>query len=129
MCEGSNDGVLIVDDHPDQCRALGLLLRQRGYRVHCVQSGPAALDFVASHPTGLVLLDMMMPEMSGLEVLREIRSNRDLDHVRICMYSAVDDPHWREEASRLGAEEYMIKGKFDLEQLFSTIDHYLQPNC
>jgi CheY-like chemotaxis protein len=129
MYERSSGGVLIVDDHPDQCRALTLLLRRRGYRVNSVLSGPAALDFVASQPTSLVLLDMMMPEMSGLDVLREIRSNRNLDHVRICMYSAVDDPHWREEASRLGAEEYMIKGKFDLEQLFSRIDHYLAPNC
>ncbi len=97
----SSDGVLIVDDHPDQCRALSLLLRQRGYHVNAVQSGSAALDFVTSHPTCLILLDMMMPQMSGLEVLREIRSNPNLDHVRICMYSAVDDPHWREEATRL----------------------------
>jgi CheY-like chemotaxis protein len=97
--------------------------------VAFVQSGRDALDFVASNPTGLVLLDMMMPEMSGLDVLRQIRSNRNWDHVRICMYSAVDDPHWREEADRLGAVGYMIKGKFDLEQLFETIDHYLQPHC
>lgn len=129
MCDRSNCGVLIVDDNADQCRALKLLLQQRGFRVNCVESGSAALGFVANHPTSLVLLDVMMPEMSGFEVLRKIRSNRAWDDTRICMYSAVDDPRWREEAGRLGAEEYMVKGKFDLDQLFDRIDHHLQSRC
>ncbi len=129
MCERSNCGVLIVDDHADQCRALSLLLRLRGYCVNAVHSGSAALEFVTANPTDLVLLDMMMPEMSGLEVLRRIRANRAWDNIRICMYSAVDDPRWRAEATRLGAEEYMVKGKFDLDELFERIDHHLQDHC
>jgi DNA-binding response OmpR family regulator len=129
MCDRSSCGVLIVDDNADQCRALSLLLRSRGYCVNAVQSGSAALDFVAANPTDLVLLDMMMPEMSGLEVLGKIRSNRAWDSVRICMYSAVDDPRWRAEANRLGAEEYIVKGKFDLDELFERIDHHLRNHC
>jgi CheY-like chemotaxis protein len=120
-------GVLIVDDHPDHCRALSLLLQRRGLEVNYVESGPAAMDYIRSQPPQLVLLDVMMPEMSGLDVLRTLRLNPALDAVRVCMYSAVDDAGWREEARRLGADGYLVKGNFGLEELFGRIERYLAP--
>lgn len=117
-------GVLIVDDHPDQCRALSLLLQRRGYHVHYVENGVDAINFVSSHPLRLILLDVMMPEMSGMEVLRKLREDQSLNAISVCMYSAVDDPRWREEAERLGAEGYLIKGSLDLRELFEWIDRH-----
>ncbi len=117
--------LLVVDDNVDQSRALSIILRRRGYEVQFLDNGKQAIEFVSTHPVDLILLDVMMPDMTGLEVLRTLRSNRGLNAVRVCMYSAVDDPRWRDEARRLGAQGYLIKGRLDLDVLLGQIEDCL----
>jgi CheY-like chemotaxis protein len=64
--------VLVVDDHLDTCELLVRLLQLSGYLAVCVESGPAALDFLGRRKPDLMILDMKMPGMSGLDVLQAV---------------------------------------------------------
>jgi CheY-like chemotaxis protein len=117
--------VLIVDDHPDTCRAMAMLVRRLGHHAVCRNSGRDALDYLASEPPNLVLLDLMMPEMDGLEVLRQIRADTRMDGVRVVLFSAVENPALRLQATQAGASDYWLKAQLDAEQIKSRLMGYL----
>jgi len=81
--------VLIVDDDPDVREALSFLLDDEGYRVSSAADGAAALKQLKREQPCLVLLDLMMPEMSGWEILRRMRADPALAQVPVCVVSAV----------------------------------------
>src|SRR5690348_13440518 len=89
---------------------LALLLRLWGHDAQAVTGGPEALDYLNGHTPAVVVLDVMMPQMSGLDVLRVIRSDGRLPHLPVVMYSAVGDEQTRREAADLGAQGYVVKG-------------------
>ena len=102
--------VLIVDDHPSLAGSLVRLLGASGFDARVVHSGAEALAFVRSHAVALVLLDVSMPDMSGVEVLRAMRDRgRHPDPPPVVMISADDDPALRDEATRLGAIDFVSK--------------------
>jgi CheY-like chemotaxis protein len=106
--------VLIVDDHLETCKPLVKLLTRAGIEADCVTSGPEALAFIRQHPTSLMLLDVMMPDMDGFGVLRAVRSDPKLGGVAVVMYSALSDTENQEKALRLGAQGFIIKpGTFE----------------
>lgn len=73
-----SDRILVVDDLPDNYVLLQIILESEGYHVEIADNGQAALASIAFHPPGLVLLDVMMPEMNGFEVTRRICHALDL---------------------------------------------------
>ena len=70
--------ILIVDDHPDSCEPLKRLLTMVGHPAECVQSGPDALAYMRTVEPDAVVLDVRMPGMSGLDVLKIVRSDPNL---------------------------------------------------
>jgi DNA-binding response OmpR family regulator len=106
--------VLIVDDEDSVRTVLCTFLQRRGYDVAEAENGPLALiRFVAFRPH-LVLLDLRMPGMNGIEVLQKLR---DLDHsLPVIMVTGVEDEDTARESIRLGACDY-IKKPFSYEQL------------
>jgi len=70
--------ILLVDDDPSFADSIATLLRRDGYGVVCVDSGEKALDYLSEHPCRVVITDVMMPDMDGIELLREI-GQRGLD--------------------------------------------------
>lgn len=70
--------ILLVDDDPSFADYVTTLLRRDGYGVVCVDSGEKALDYLSAHPCRVVITDVMMPDMDGIELLREI-GRRGLD--------------------------------------------------
>ena len=113
--------VLLVDDSRDQSRALCALLRRAGVGIEYVESGNAALAFLDEHPVRVVLLDAMMPDVSGWDVLRILRSQHRFDDVYVLMYSAVDDPEWNALARAIGADDYLVKTKVGLVELRAAV--------
>ena len=79
----------------------------------CVQSGEEALRYVEAHPIKLVFLDWMMPEMSGLDVLKALRAQPQFKDLPVVMFSALSDPAIHAEAVKAGAQGFIIKGCFD----------------
>jgi DNA-binding response OmpR family regulator len=104
---------LIVDDHPDSCEILVRLLRKLHGPADCVDNGADAIRYVADRAPTIVFLDWMMPNMSGLEVLRALRADPRNDDVTVVMYSALTDPSVRAAALAAGAQAFVVKGHFD----------------
>ena len=103
--------VLIVDDQFPLARATARLFRANGFDAAFVCSGAEALALLASDEPApdVVLLDINMPDMDGLEVLRLVRSDPAHRDVAVVMYSARCDDATREAAEALGADGYVIK--------------------
>jgi sigma-B regulation protein RsbU (phosphoserine phosphatase) len=102
--------LLIVDDSDDNRAALTRRLAREGYtRVMTANNGRQALDLLAARPVDLVLLDIMMPELNGYEVLERLKADERLRHVPVIMISAVDQIESVIRCIELGAEDYLPK--------------------
>ena len=119
--------VLIVDDTYGARDMMARLLRLDGYRAVTAGDGAAALAAVEADHPDLVLLDLTMPDMDGLEVLRRLRADRRNDGLPVVMFSAVGDPRLVTEARRLGAADYVVKGGGPDDVLASIARHL--PHC
>lgn len=102
--------ILIVDDMPENLSVLGELLYGAGYRVKVATNGVAALNLANLHPRpSLVLLDVMMPEMDGHEVLRQLRSNKDTREIPVVFLTAIGSDDDEEHAFDEGIADYITK--------------------
>jgi two-component system, OmpR family, KDP operon response regulator KdpE len=98
--------VLVVDDEPQIRRALRLVLRANGYAVDEVASGEAALDALASEAYDLLILDLMLPDVQGVEVCRRVR---EWSRIPVVVLSALGDEEMKVRALDLGADDYVTK--------------------
>jgi two-component system phosphate regulon response regulator PhoB len=117
--------ILIVDDQLDIARALAMLLEDSGYHAEVAESGRQALDKLGQMTPQAVILDMMMPDIDGSAVLRAMRSNPDMQHVPVVVFSADSNQQRIEQTIRLGAQDYIIKGASGWEDLRSRIERVL----
>ena len=102
--------ILVVDDEETNRYTLVRRLQRAGYaNVATAENGRAALDMLRARPFDLVLLDIMMPEVDGYEVLRQVKSDLRLRHVPVIMISAIDDIASVVKCIELGAEDYLPK--------------------
>src|SRR6185295_4418357 len=101
--------LLVVDDNDANRDMLARRLEKRGYRVLKAVEGATALEMIAAEPVDLVLLDIEMPGLSGLEVLREIRKTRTGLQLPILMATARSDSTDVVEALEAGANDYVVK--------------------
>jgi CheY-like chemotaxis protein len=120
--------VLIVDDHEDTCRIMQRLIRRLGPEAECVFSGLAALAFVTERRPALVLLDISMPGMDGLETLRRLReAGGPANDVPVIMVTAIDDEPSRRRAAELGASDYWVKGAFNWPDAAARLRRLVAP--
>ena len=101
--------ILVVDDNPMNCDILSRLLGHKGYSVSVVNNGPQALDVVRQGGVDLVLLDIMMPGMNGIEVLRALRSSHTAIDLPVIMLTALNEAERMIEAFREGADDYITR--------------------
>jgi diguanylate cyclase (GGDEF)-like protein len=105
----TNATLLLVDDEAMNRDALSRRLARRGYTVLTAENGPSALEMVGTHRVDAVLLDVMMPGMSGLETLRRLRESRSVSDLPVIMVTAKDRTEDVVEALDLGANDYVTK--------------------
>jgi sigma-B regulation protein RsbU (phosphoserine phosphatase) len=101
--------LLVVDDDEMNRDILSRRLERKGYRVSVGSDGPGALDLLAKVPFDLVLLDVMMPGLSGLEVLEILRERRPATELPVIMVTACDQSEDIVQALHLGANDYVTK--------------------
>ena len=101
--------VLIVDDVPANVRLLQALLEAEYFEVHTAMNGAEALDAVQRVKPDIMLLDVMMPDMSGFEVCRRVKSNPMTRYLPIIMITALDQPEDRIKGFQAGADDYLVK--------------------
>jgi class 3 adenylate cyclase len=107
MSDGAR--ILVVDDTPLNVKLLADLLRVKGFTVTTAASGPEALDRIAAERPDLVLLDVMMPEMSGYEVCTRIRANQETARLPVVMVTSLDAVHERVKGIEVGADDFLSK--------------------
>lgn len=105
----TNAHILVVDDEPDISALLAYHLARESYRVRTASSGQEALKAMEVEVPDLVLLDLMLPGLSGLEVLREIRLQKAWRDVPVILLTAKKEEVDRIEGFRQGADDYVSK--------------------
>ena len=116
--------VLLVDDEVEIARVLMAVLKHAGHQGHYAPSAREGLQFLATHETSLLILDIMMPEMNGIEMLRQIRRDPTLTALPVIMYTGADDPELRDRAEELGISAFVMKGRLDFSELRALIDRH-----
>ena len=115
--------ILIIDDEPHLPHQFARFLERRGYEVYTAANGEVGLEELQKNSIDLVLLDVRLPKMGGLEVLKRIRKTDQ--ELPVIMLTAYGDVKTAVEAMKLGASDYLIKG-FDLAELLLVVQRALE---
>lgn len=107
--EKQDKSILIVDDEQDILEFVSYNLKREGFNVDAVNNGKAALEMAKKVRPDLILLDVMMPGMDGIEVCEEIRRTPEISHILIAMLSARAESYSQIAGFDAGADDYMIK--------------------
>lgn len=117
--------LLVVEDDPRVADFLARGLRAEGYLITVARTGPEGLELGRSQSFDLILLDLMLPGLSGLEVCQELRARRVL--TPILMLTALDTTEDKIKGLRLGADDYLTK-PFDVDELLARIEALIRRN-
>ncbi len=124
MAEGGRKRVLIVEDEDNIAIALDYLLSREGYEQDRIANGAEAMARIRAMHPDLVLLDVMLPEVSGYEICQEIRMDPALSDVKILMMTARGSAMERRKGLALGADGFISK-PFELTELRAEVRRIL----
>ena len=116
--------ILIVDDEPNIVMSLEFLMRKNGYQVGIARNGTEALAAIDQTPYDLVLLDIMMPDVDGLQVCRQLRARPDRTATKVIFLSAKSREADVQEGYAAGADLYIPK-PFSTRQLMEKVRELL----
>jgi two-component system phosphate regulon response regulator PhoB len=105
----TGERVLVVDDEADIVALVAYHLVKSGYRVSMANSGPEALEAARRERPALIVLDLMLPGISGYEVIEQLRANEATRHIAVLMLTARRDESDRIQGLSLGADDYLTK--------------------
>lgn len=109
--------ILIADDEETSAHALQMYLTRQGYQVRVVYGGQRALDETRHYRPHLLILDFLMPDLNGLEVIMQLRSDPTQNYIPVIMITAQDEERKRLQSMVSGADDYLAKPVNDLEML------------
>jgi CheY-like chemotaxis protein len=115
----------MVEDHPDIADLYQLKLQLEGYRVAVASDGVAGLSLARSLVPDLILLDIHVPYLDGLQVLAALREDKTTGEVPVVVCSEDDSPQLIKEAHRLGAAAYLLKANLLPSRLSQTVAEVL----
>jgi PAS domain S-box-containing protein len=117
--------ILVVDDEPDTLALLTSILTEEGYHVRPADSGSLALASVTTSPPDLILLDMRMPNMDGLEACRQLKARKESREIPVVFVSGSAEAEVRVEGLELGAVDFVTK-PFNREELLARVRTHLE---
>ena len=118
--------ILIVDDEPSIVISLEFLMAQNGYDVFVARNGEQALDLIPDVKPDLILLDVMLPNRSGFEILQMLRKDKKTRHIKIIMLTAKGRDQDITKGITLGADAYISK-PFSTRALVEKVKETLTP--
>ena len=101
--------ILIIDDDMDTLRLVGLMLQRQGYEIVAANNGTQGLEKAFGEKPDLILLDIMMPDMDGYEVARQLRDNPLTKYTPILMFTAKTQLDDKVTGFEVGADDYLTK--------------------
>ncbi len=104
--------IMVIDDDPDTVRILSHYLKREGFVPLEAISGAEGLRLLAEHSVDVILLDLMMPDMDGFAVMRELKKDPATAEIPVIMVTARDDLNARSEGMSLGVADFLAKPVF-----------------
>ncbi len=117
--------ILLVEDDTALAAVYKSRLELEGFEIREVNNGEEALSAAIAFKPDLVLLDAMMPKISGFDVLDILRNTPDTANIRIIMLTALSQPKDKERAESLGADDYLVKSQVVIGDVVERIRHHL----
>ncbi len=117
--------ILIIDDERITRVPVAFLLKKHGYKVEEAGDGPSGLRAAHGFHPDLILLDISMPHMDGLEVCRKLKEDPETRSIAVVMLSALADRKTVVAAVQAGAKDYLVKANFDIQDLLNRIEKLL----
>jgi CheY-like chemotaxis protein len=124
--ESNGKRILVAEDDRFLRRACEMSLRQLGYTVLIAKDGEEALTIIQAERPHLVLLDLLMPKVTGLEVLRSLKSAEPTRSIPVLILTNSSRPQDMEEINSLGADGYQVKANLSLEALGQQVKKLLK---
>ena len=121
----SNPKILLVEDDESLAQMYTMRLEAEGFSVTHVANGEEALSTAVKIHPDLILLDVMMPKISGFDVLDILRNTPETANMRIVMLTALSQPKDKERAEALGVDDYLVKSQVVIADVIERIKHHL----
>ena len=113
--------ILVVDDHPVTREPLARLLRYEGFEARCAANGVEALDLLAESAADLILLDVVMPKMNGVDFLQNVRDDPRWRSIPVIALTGCMEPNLFARLENLGVAEVMSKARFTVDELMDRV--------
>ena len=117
--------ILVADDDPLVLRSITFILERAGFRIQTATNGHRALDYIRKERPALAMLDVMMPDMDGLELCRQLKADPDLKSMPVFLVTARAMKQERERGLAAGADDYITK-PFQNQALIDRIREVLE---
>ncbi len=118
--------VLIVDDEVPLAKTLATALTYEGYEAVMASDGEAGLDTAKKELPDLILLDIMMPKMDGITMLKKLREDEATKNIKVIIMTALDDLSKVAEVIESGGDEYVVKSKVTLDSIVAKVKARLE---
>ncbi len=116
---------MFVEDDTTLRNIYQIRLQAEGYTIIPAKDGEEALALVKAHKPDLIIADIMMPKVSGLDMLGILRKTEEFKDVKVIMLTALDQEGDERKAKELGADRYMVKTQVNLEDIIKTAQELL----
>lgn len=118
--------ILLVEDDTALAGVYRSRLELEGFEVYEVNNGEQALTAAMTFKPDLILLDAMMPKISGFDVLDILRNTPETTNIRVIMLTALSQPKDKERAEQLGVDDYLVKSQVVISDVVARIRHHLE---
>lgn len=121
----SKKKILLVEDDTALASVYSSRLELEGFEVVHVSNGEDALSKAVEYRPDLILLDAMMPKITGFDVLDNLRAAEDIRNTKVIMLTALSQPKDKERAEKLGVDDYLVKSQVVISDVVERIKHHL----
>ena len=123
----TNGEVLVVEDDADINELVGAYAQIAGYDYVAAHDGAEAMEQIRRHSPSLIVLDLMLPDLDGMEICRRVKSNHETKAIPVIIPTALDGENSRRDGRQCGAAAYLTK-PFDPDRLMATIAQHAPKN-
>lgn len=118
--------IVLVEDDKFLRDLMSQKLEETPYEIYVAEDGEKGMEKIREQKPDLILLDLILPGVNGFEVLEQLKQEEELSKIPVVVLSNLGQENDIEKAKRLGAEDYMVKAHFTLEEIISKIEKYVK---
>ncbi|MEI6478790.1 MAG: response regulator [bacterium] len=117
--------ILIVEDEEILIKVLQEKFEAQKFKVSTAQEGNLVLPLARKFKPDIILLDILLPKVNGLDILSDLKADEDLRNIPVIMISNIDEDHKLRQALSLGAVDYMIKSQHPINEVVEMVNKYV----